>query len=198
MTQRHPQAGEPPALRGEVNTPALAGPGRQPALRGVQVLVRTSGAYIALVLVLLSALRIGLVQRVLRDDFLTSVAAAASRTLQLLGVPVMRTGTQILGPNGLSVSIATQCTGLDAVLLLLPAILVFPASWRAKALGVGLGLSVMAGLNFVRIVSLCYVGTYSMAALQVGHIYVWPVVVIVAALLTLLVWVERIAVPLHR
>jgi exosortase/archaeosortase family protein len=198
MTQRHPQGGEPPAGRGDVNTPALAGPGRPPALRGLWVLVRTSGAYIALVVVLLGVLRIDLVQRVLRDDFQTSVAAAASWTLQLLGVPVTRTGTQILGPNGLSVSILTQCTGLDAVLLLVPAILVFPASWRAKALGVGIGLGVMAGLNFLRIVSLCYVGTYSMAALQVGHLYVWPVVVIVAALLTLLVWVERIAVPLHR
>jgi len=198
MTQRHPQTGEPPALRGDINAPALAGGGHQPALRSVRVLVRTSGAYIALVVVLLSAFRSGLVQRVLQDDFLTSVAAAASWTLRVLGVPVMRTGAQILGPNGLSVSIVTQCTGLDAVMLLLPAILVFPASWRAKALGMGLGLGVMAGLNFVRIVSLCYIGTYSSTALQLGHLYVWPVVVIVAALLTLLVWVERIAVPLHH
>ena len=191
-----PQAGERPALGGDVNRPSLAG--HLPALRGLWVLVRISGAYIALVVVLLGVLRIGLVQRLLQDDFLTSVAAAASRTLPLLGVPVTRTGTQILGPNGLSVSILTQCTGLDAVLLLLPAILVFPASWRAKALGVGLGLGVMGALNFVRIVSLCYVGTYSSSALQVGHLYVWPVVVIVAALVTLLVWVERIAVPFHR
>ena len=198
MTQPHPQAGEPPTRHRDVNSPALAGPGYQPALRGVRVLVRTSGAYFTLVVVLLSALRIGFMERVLRDDFLTSVAATASRTLQLLGLPVMHRGTQILGPNGLSVSVGTQCTGLDAVLLLLPAILVFPSSWRAKALGVGLGVGVMAGLNLVRIVSLCFLGTYSSAALEVGHLYVWPIVVIVTALLTLLVWVERIAVPLYR
>ena len=42
MTQRHPQPGEPPTLRGDVeNPPALAGAGHQPSLRGV----RTSGAY---------------------------------------------------------------------------------------------------------------------------------------------------------
>ena len=198
MMQQDWQGGEPRARRGDVNTPALAGTERLPARRGLWVLMRTSGAYIALVVLLLSALRVGFVERVLREDFLTSVAAAASRTLQLLGIPVTRTGTLIVGPNGLSVSILTQCTGLDAVLLLLPAILVFPSSWRAKALGVGLALGVMAGLNFVRIISLCYVGTYSSAALQVGHLYVWPVVVIVAGLLTLLVWVERIAVPLYR
>jgi hypothetical protein len=52
-------------------------------------------------------------------------------------------------------------------------------------------------VNFLRVVSLCYVGTYSATALHMGHLYVWPVVVIVVALVTLLVWVERFAHPPH-
>ena len=172
---------------------------RWPSMAGARaVLLRTVGLYVLLVVALLLALRTSVVGDWFLRPFNTMAAVAAAAALGWLGVPAARVGTQILGPGGLSVVIVTQCTGLDAVILLLPAIVVFPSSWRAKALGVGLGLGVMAGLNLVRIVSLCYVGTYSAAALQVGHIYVWPVVVIVAALLTLLVWVERIAVPLHR
>jgi exosortase/archaeosortase family protein len=168
------------------------------ALDGRGVLPRTVGLCVLVVVGLLLVLRSDIVGRRLLTPFNTTAAAAATYALDLLGEPAVRMGTQILGPDGLSVAIVTQCTGLDAVMLLLPAILVFPSSWRAKALGVGLALIVMSGLNLVRIVSLCYLGMYSSSALEIGHLYVWPVVVIVAALLTLLVWVERIAVPLHR
>ena len=147
---------------------------------------------------LLLALRSNLAGDRLLRPVVTTAAAAATSALNLFGVPATRTGVQIIGPDGRSVIIVAQCIGIDAVILLLPAILVFPTNWRAKALGVGVALVVMGGLNFVRIVSLCYLDIYSRSALEIGHLYVWPVVVIVAALLTLLVWVERVAVPLHR
>jgi len=181
-----------PLTAGRRPTPSPA------ALGSRAVLLRTIALYVLLEVALLLVLRTTFVDKRLLKPFNTTAAATATYAVNLLGVPAVPVGNQIVGPNGLSVAVVTQCTGLDAVMLLLPAILVFPASCRAKALGVGLALVVMGGLNFVRIVSLCYVGTYSSAALDLGHLYVWPVVVIVVALLTLLVWVERIAVPLHH
>ncbi len=161
------------------------------------VLLRTAGLYLLIVLGLLLVLRSGVVAEWILLPFKTAVAAAAAAALTGLGVPAVHIGPAIYAANDVAVTIDNECTGLEAVILLLPAMLVFPASWRAKAIGVGLGLGVMAVVNFLRVVSLCYVGTYSATALRMGHLYVWPVVVIVVALLTFLVWVERLAHPVH-
>jgi exosortase/archaeosortase family protein len=161
------------------------------------VAVRTVGRYLAAVIALLLVLRSEFVDAHLLMPMRTAVTAAATGALVLLGLPAVHVGTQIFTANLVTVSIVSECTGLEAVILLLPAILVFPADWRAKAVGVLLGLGVMAVVNFLRVVSLCYVATYSATALHMGHLYVWPVVVIVVALVTLLVWVERFAHPSH-
>ncbi len=160
------------------------------------VLLRTAGLYILIVLVLLLTMRNAAVAKHILAPFTTAVASTATAVLTLLGVPAIHIGPRIFTANQAAVDIDNECTGLEAVILLLPAIVVFPARTRAKAIGVVLGLGVMAVINFARVVSLCYLGTYSATALQVGHLYVWPAVVIVVALLTFLVWVERFARPL--
>lgn len=76
----------------------------------------------------------------------------------------------IVSPT-LRAEVVNECTGIEAVIFLVPAMLAFPSSWRAKIAGMALGLSVMAVLNFLRVLSLCYIGTF---------------------------WVERIAIPHHR
>ena len=122
------------------------------------------------------------------------VAFAASGTLSLAGMPVSSHGEVISGP-GTTLLIVNECTGIDATILLVSAVLVFPAAWRPKLIGIGLAVAVMMGVNFVRVLTLTYVGNYHGPWLEVGHLYVWPVVVIVAGVGTLLFWAERIALP---
>ena len=49
-------------------------------------------------------------------------------------------------------------------------------------------------VNFVRVVSLVYVGNYMPSLLEIGHLYVWPVIVIIAGVSTLLLWADRIEI----
>lgn len=130
------------------------------------------------------------------DDLLRGlrvfVAQAASSTLALAGMPISSHGEVINGP-GTALLIVNECTGIDATILLVSAVLVFPAGWREKLTGVGLAIAVMMGINFVRVLSLTYLGNYHGSWLEVGHLYVWPVVVILAGVGTLLFWAERIA-----
>ena len=132
------------------------------------------------------------------DDLLKGlrlfVASAASGVLSLFGMPVSSHGEVISGP-GTALLIVNECTGIDATILLVSAVLVFPAGWRQKLLGVGLATLVMMAVNFVRVLSLTYIGNYYGTWLDVGHLYVWPVVVILAGVGTLLFWAERIALP---
>ncbi len=122
------------------------------------------------------------------------VAFAASGTLSLAGMPVSSHGEVISGP-GTALLIVNECTGIDATILLVSAVLVFPAAWRHKLIGIGLAVAVMMTVNFVRVLTLTYLGSYHGSWLEVGHLYVWPVVVIVAGVGTLLFWAERIALP---
>ena len=67
------------------------------------------------------------------DDLLKGlrlfVASAAAGVLSLFGVPVSSHGEVISGP-GTALLIVNECTGIDATILLVSAVLVFPAGWR--------------------------------------------------------------------
>lgn len=170
---------------------------RPPIFQTVRSQLWTSGLYVFLVLLLTSVLHVPSVETALLTPFRATVAWAARGVLTLLGIAAVGQGTHILAPH-LSVDIVDQCTGLDATVLLVPAILVFPAPWRTKGLGLLLSLGVMVVVNFLRVVSLCYVGTYSVTLLRLGHLYVWPTAVIITGLATLLFWAERIVVAPHK
>ena len=47
-------------------------------------------------------------------------------------------------------------------------------------------------VNFVRILTLIFLGNYSPDLLEVGHLYVWPPIVILVGVGTLLLWADRI------
>ncbi len=184
-TRRIPAA--PPSMA----PPAAAGHLPQ-AFRSLGALLFTTILYVSIVLVLVSLLRVQLVEKTLLAPFRTAVASWTAEALNILGFAAAHKGSRIMYAN-LSVQILNECTGLEAVILLVAAILVFPAPWRAKGVGLLASLVVMALVNFLRIVSLCYVGAYSVALLEIGHLYVWPVAVIITGLVTLLVWVEHSA-----
>ena len=151
-------------------------------------------AYAALVVGLSLVLLSQLVFDDLLEDVRVLVASASSTVLRAFGMPVSSHGQVINGPQA-SLMIVNECTGIDATILLVSAILVFPAGWRQRLLGTLLACGVMMLLNFVRVLSLIYIGNYHGAWLDTSHLYVWPVIVILTGVGTLLYWAERFAVP---
>jgi exosortase/archaeosortase family protein len=166
----------------------------EPALSRRPRFILTVVVYSVLVLGLSVLLLSNLVFDDLLKDVRVGVAHWASTVLAWLGLPVSSRGAVISGP-GTSLIIVNECTGVDATILLVSAVLVFPAGLLSKLMGVLLACAVMLGVNFVRVLSLVYIGSYHLSWLDVGHLYVWPVVVILAGVGTLLFWAERIALP---
>ena len=150
--------------------------------------------YGALVLVLSVLLLSDLVFEDLMSGLRSAVARGAAQALATLGMPVTARG-QLISGAGTSLLIVNECTGVDATILLVSAVLVFPAGLRQKLIGTLLCAAMMLALNFVRVLTLVYIGNYHGAWLDVSHLYVWPVVVILAGVGTLLFWAERFAVP---
>ena len=149
------------------------------------------GAYVVLAV----GLSLLLLSDLVFDDLLHSlrvgVASTAGAVMRVFGLPIVSTGEIIRGP-GTALIIVNECTGIDATILLASAILVFPAGWRQKLAGLAWAAGVMMIVNFVRILTLIFLGNYSPDLLEVGHLYVWPPIVILVGVGTLLVWADHV------
>ena len=119
-------------------------------------------------------------------------AGVASGVLRLLGHDTAVLGN-VVGSSRFGIAVVTACTGLFATTLFLVAVLVFPASWGAKALGGAIGIGGIAVVNVIRLVSLYFVGVHWPAVLDVVHQLVWQSLLIVFAISLWLVWAGRIA-----
>jgi len=120
------------------------------------------------------------------------VPAAAGALLHAIGQPVTVSGTTIASTR-FAVNINNGCNGIEAMLILLAAIGSFPATWRARLIGLGIGAVIVQFINEIRIISLYLIGAYRPALFQIFHTAVWQVVVILAAIIFFLQWSARVA-----
>ncbi|SDW62522.1 exosortase H, IPTLxxWG-CTERM-specific [Thiocapsa roseopersicina] len=99
--------------------------------------------------------------------------------------------------SGFAVSIEAGCNGVEAGIVLVAAMLAFPASWRERAIGIGVGLFTVQALNLVRIVSLFYLGQWNKNFFEWAHLYVWQALIMLDVLLVFLIWLRWISKRAH-
>jgi exosortase H (IPTLxxWG-CTERM-specific) len=92
--------------------------------------------------------------------------------------------------NGFAVSIEAGCNGVEATIVLIAAIVAFPAPWRERLAGLAVGIVAVQGLNVVRVISLFYLGQWNMQAFEWAHLYVWQALIMLDVLVVWLVWVR--------
>ena len=92
--------------------------------------------------------------------------------------------------NGFAVQIAPGCDGIEAVIILVSAILAFPAPWKHKFVGIGIGFFAIQGLNLVRIISLFYLGQWNRTWFEWFHLYLWQALIVLDALAVWLIWLR--------
>jgi exosortase H (IPTLxxWG-CTERM-specific) len=124
--------------------------------------------------------------------FTTGVAQVSGALLNAIGQQVNVNGTVISSPR-FGVNINNGCNGVEAMLILLASIVAFPATLRARAIGLGLGALVVQLLNAVRIVTLYLLGAYQPRLFDMFHTAVWQILVILSAIAFFLIWSARVA-----
>ena len=92
--------------------------------------------------------------------------------------------------NGFAVAIEAGCNGVEATLVLVAAMLAFPAPWQRKLTGLAVGIVAVQGLNIVRVISLFYLGQWSYRVFEWAHLYVWQSLIMLDVLIVWLVWVR--------
>ena len=150
--------------------------------------------YVARFAVLLVLFAYGMSLRPVNDaavvPFTSLVARAAAGVLNVFGEGVRVEGTQIRSAD-FSVDVENGCNGLETALLLAAAVLAFPASWRARALGLVLGFAGIQAINLVRVVTLFWIGRHRPSLFSAAHTVVWQSVVVLAGVALFLVWASR-------
>jgi exosortase H (IPTLxxWG-CTERM-specific) len=92
--------------------------------------------------------------------------------------------------NGFAISIERGCNGVEAVIILVSAMLAFPAPWKHRLVGIGLGFIAIQALNLVRIISLFYLGQWNRTWFDWFHLYLWQALIVLDALVAFLIWLR--------
>jgi len=110
------------------------------------------------------------------------------------GLEVTRLPTA-LATSRLELQILKGCDGTEAWLMLVTALVVFPASAKRRLLGVLWGTILVLGLNQLRIVSLFLVALHRSDWFGMAHGTIWQTVMVVAVAVFVIVWMrpERLA-----
>jgi exosortase H (IPTLxxWG-CTERM-specific) len=94
--------------------------------------------------------------------------------------------------NGFAVSIEAGCNGVEATIVLVAAMLAFPAPWQRKLAGLAIGIVAVQGLNIVRVISLFYLGQWNRDVFEFAHRYVWQALIMLDVLIVWLLWVRTL------
>ncbi len=147
---------------------------------------------------LLLALLFGLeltpwVQRWFVIPWTNALAQFSTWLVTLFDANVVATGKVMRSTaNGFAVSIEAGCNGVEATIVLIAAILAFPASWPRKLAGLAAGIAAVQGLNVVRVISLFYLGQWSFQVFEWAHLYLWQALIMLDVLVVFLIWVRTL------
>ena len=93
--------------------------------------------------------------------------------------------------KNLSMQIVKGCDGTEGLLLIVPAMFAFPASFREKAFGLVLGILFIYTLNLLRIVGLWFVLGHAPVLFDLMHVYVGQTFIILSGFLFFFWWATR-------
>ena len=128
------------------------------------------------------------------EPFTAGIARVSGATLDLLGQDVRMQGTVIRGSR-FAVNIRNGCNGVEAMLIFLAAVLAFPAPWKARLLGLAIGVVAIQAVNLVRVVALFLTGAYFPSWFDASHTVVWQTIVILFSVLLWILWANRLGAP---
>ena len=95
--------------------------------------------------------------------------------------------------TGFAVSIEAGCNGIEATIVLIAAVIAFPASWRARIAAIVLGFLAIQAMNLLRIISLFYLGNWNTEIFEWIHLYLWPALIMLDVLLVFVIYLRYLS-----
>ena len=122
-----------------------------------------------------------------------SLAAISADMVKVFDPGVIAEGKVLQSAkSGFAVSIEAGCNGVEATIVLIAAMLAFPATWKRKLAGLLIGIVAVQALNVIRVISLFYLGQWNQEAFEFAHQYVWQALIMLDVLIVWLLWVRTL------
>jgi exosortase H (IPTLxxWG-CTERM-specific) len=145
--------------------------------------------FCVLLLLLFVLAFLGPVQGRVIEPLTHALAVTCGTILRRFDPGVVAQGRFLLDRNtGAGIAIEAGCNGLEACLILVAAMLAYPAGWRQRLLGILCGLALVQGVNILRLVTLYYLAGWHVQAFRFAHLYLWPGLIMLAVLAVWLAW----------
>lgn len=142
------------------------------------------------------ALLLGPVLRPFIDALTRGLVELSAVSIRIFGGSAIAHQVTLQNPvNGFAVEVLDGCNGDNVMVLLWAAILAYPASWLDKGKGLLAGTIILQAINFVRIVTLFYLGQYNRQWFDFAHLYVWESLFVLFTLTIFWIWVRRSSAP---
>lgn len=123
--------------------------------------------------------------------FIAGQTVIAGALIHVFGGLAEVTNVVIRHPiNQFAIQIANGCSGIEAAILLGAGVMAFPANWRQRAVGWFIGTIAIMALNVVRVISLFYIGQYSMQWFDWAHLYAWDVLIMLDGVIVFFLWIR--------
>src|SRR5579872_61861 len=132
--------------------------------------------------------------------FTELIVRATALVLRGIHEPIAVVGT-VIRTSRFALDVRNGCNGVEAMLLIVAAMIAFPATFRSRLAGLFVASAAIQILNLIRVSSLVWLGEHHRAAYDFVHVAVWQTIVILAAVMMFVLWSLKFAEkpsPAHR
>ena len=126
------------------------------------------------------------------NGLLTFNADVTCRMLRFLGRDTAVNGTTIAS-SSFTMRVGIECTAVVPAVILLCALVAYPARLTKKLVAVAIGVPALFVLNLVRLVTLYNIGVSAPRFFDVAHYMVWQSIMVIAVVAIWLCWVGKVA-----
>ncbi len=157
-------------------------------------MLRFFGVFVAVLVVLFMAELSWPAQHGVVQPWTALLARAVAALLQFFDPDVVAQGKVLRhASSGAGISIEAGCNGVEACLMLVAALLAYPARWSSRLLGIGIGLIAIQAVNLLRIITLFYLADWNPRVFEFAHLYLWQALIMLDVLVVWLLWMRWVA-----
>lgn len=120
-----------------------------------------------------------------------AIAAASAAAGRVVGGHAVARGDDIMVAT-LTLNVNHECTGIFVCMLFASFIVAYPASWRARATGLAIGIPLFFVVNVFRLATLARIVEVYPNAFFYLHEYVWQGILTAFVLVGAIAWAERL------
>lgn len=111
--------------------------------------------------------------------------------LKLFGMSVNVSG-RVVSLSNFSMEVVGECTGLYEMLIFLAAMIAYPANYKKKLIGAGMGIPLLYVINIIRMIFIGIIGNWSPKTFDFMHMYFWQVAMILIIVSVWVLWIEKV------